>query len=54
MDTPQHRKITLDQLRVEEIRNVSSHLQFLLEKSAHSDNILGLARRKVFRFGYPH
>jgi hypothetical protein len=23
-------------------------------KSAHSDNILGLARRKVFRFGYLH
>jgi hypothetical protein len=30
----------------------SSHLQFLLEKSAYSDNILDFARHRVFRFGY--
>jgi hypothetical protein len=28
------------------------HLRFLLEKSAHSDNILNFARCRVFRFGY--
>jgi hypothetical protein len=33
-------------------RRCSKHLQFLLEKSAYSDNILGFARHKVFRFGY--
>ena len=33
-------------------RFLSGHLQFLLEKAAHSDDIVGLARRKVFRFGY--
>ena len=30
----------------------SSHLQFLLEKSAYSDNILDFARYRVFRFAY--
>ena len=30
----------------------SKHLQFLLEKSAYSDNILDFARYRVFRFGY--
>ena len=30
----------------------SNHLQFLLPKSAYSDNILDFARYKVFRFGY--
>jgi hypothetical protein len=52
--TPESRYITLGALRVPQIRILSSHLQFLLDKSAHSDNILGLARRKVFRFGYLH
>ena len=31
---------------------LSGHLKFLLEKSAHSDNLLNFARRRVFRFGY--
>jgi len=30
----------------------SSHLEFLLKKSAYSDNLLNFARRRVFRFGY--
>jgi hypothetical protein len=30
----------------------SSHLQFLLEKSAHSNSLLDFARRRVFRFGH--
>ena len=30
----------------------SKHLQFLLQKSAYSENILGFARYRVFRFGY--
>jgi len=30
----------------------SKHLQFLLPKSAYSDNILDFARYRVFRFGY--
>ena len=53
-ETPQSTKITMDEFRVNQIRILSSHLQFLLEKSVHSDNILSLARRKVFRFGYLH
>jgi len=32
----------------------SEHLQFLLQKSAYSDNILDFARYRVFRFGYLH
>jgi hypothetical protein len=32
----------------------STHLRFLLEKSAYSDNILNFARHRVFRFGYLH
>jgi hypothetical protein len=32
----------------------SSHLQFLLKKSAYSDNLLNFAHRRVFRFGYLH
>jgi hypothetical protein len=52
--TPGSRYITLGALRVPQIRILSSHLQFLLDKSAHSDNILGLAHRKVFRFRYLH
>ena len=32
----------------------SDHLQFLLEKSSYSDNLLNFARRRVFRFGYLH
>ena len=32
----------------------SGHLQFLLEKSAHSNAILDFARLRVFRFGYLH
>jgi hypothetical protein len=54
LEAPQHRYIHLDQLRVDEICILSSHLQFLLEKSAHSGSILRFARRKVFRFGYLH
>jgi hypothetical protein len=30
----------------------SNHLQFVLQKSAYSDNILDFARYRVFRFGY--
>jgi len=30
----------------------SKHLEFLLQKSAYSDNILDFARYRVFRFGY--
>jgi hypothetical protein len=33
-------------------RSRLNHLQFLLEKSAYSDNILDFARYRVFRFGY--
>ena len=32
----------------------SDHLQFLLEKSAYSNNLLNFARRRVFRFRYLH
>jgi hypothetical protein len=32
----------------------SAHLQFLLEKSTHSNNILNFAHHRVFRFGYLH
>ena len=32
----------------------SSQLQSLLEKATYSDNLLNLARRRVFRFGYLH
>jgi len=32
--------------------SLSKHLQFLLPKSAYSDNILDFARYRVFRFGY--
>jgi hypothetical protein len=32
----------------------STHLRFLLEKSAYSDNILNFALHRVFRFGYLH
>ena len=39
------RKIQAQHLR-------SGHLKFLLEKSAHSDNLLNFARHRVFRFGY--
>jgi len=31
---------------------LSGHLKSLLEKSAHSRNLLNFARRRVFRFGY--
>jgi hypothetical protein len=42
---------------LEKIQNDSSHsahLQSLLEKSAHSDDILHFAHHRVFRFGYLH
>jgi hypothetical protein len=32
----------------------SNHLQFLLEKSAYSDNLLNFAHHRVFRFRYLH
>ena len=51
METPGITNITLYAFR---IFILSRHLQFLLEKFAHSDNILGLDRRKVFIFGYLH
>ncbi|KIM35968.1 hypothetical protein M413DRAFT_449493 [Hebeloma cylindrosporum] len=35
-------------------RSRSIHLQFLLEKSGHSDPLLNFARRRVFRFRYLH
>ena len=41
------RKVQVQHLR-------SRHLQFLLEKSAYSDNLLSFAHRRVFRFGYLH
>jgi len=34
--------------------SLSNHLQFLLQKSAYSDDILDFARYRVFRFGYLH
>ena len=32
----------------------SNHLQFVLQQSAYSDNILDFARYRVFRFGFLH
>jgi hypothetical protein len=32
----------------------SGHLQFLLEKSAYSDDLLNFVHHRVFRFGYLH
>jgi hypothetical protein len=42
----------LDKIEGDSFR--STHLQFLLEKSAHSNDILNFARHRVFRFGYLH
>lgn len=53
-----------DQFRAKCIRNFeeefllqnlrANHLQFLLERSGYSDNLLDFARRRVFRFRYLH
>ena len=40
------------EVEAQHIRSV--HVKFLLEKAAYSDNLLNFARRRVFRFGYPH
>jgi hypothetical protein len=46
-------EITFDLMNTQTIQyHRSNHLQFLLEKSTYSDNILDFARYRVFRFGY--
>jgi hypothetical protein len=40
------------EVEAQHIRSV--HVKFLLEKAAYSNSLLNFARRRVFRFGYPH
>jgi hypothetical protein len=39
-------------IKIHDDRLLASHLEFLLEKAAYSNNLLNFAHRKVFRFGY--
>ena len=54
LETSRRRILSQDLLPTNMVRILSRHLEFLLEKSAHSDNNLSLVRCKVFRFGYLH